>query len=51
MRIEELIERLQSLATVAPGAAILIGRGADNWYDEVEDLGVCSINRDHDGLD
>ncbi|RYD17126.1 MAG: hypothetical protein EOP88_28230 [Verrucomicrobiaceae bacterium] len=51
MTVEELIARLQPIAAVAPQTVVLIGRGDDTWYDAIEDVGTCHINRNHDGVD
>lgn len=50
MTVEELISKLQPIAAVAPETVVLIGRSSDTWYDPVEEVGTCRINRDHDGV-
>lgn len=50
MTVQELIDRLSPVAEIAPDTLVLIGRGEDSWYDEVGDIGICRINRHHDGL-
>lgn len=50
MTVEELIARLEPIAKAAPGAVVMLGRGTEDWYDEIEEVDTCRINRDRDGL-
>lgn len=50
MTVEELIAKLEPIAKAAPGAVVMLGRGTEDWYDEIEEVGTCRMNRDRDGL-
>ena len=50
MTVEELIAKLEPIAQAAPGGIVMLRRGSGDWFDEIEDVGICRINRDGDGL-
>lgn len=50
MTVEELISKLQSLSQEVPGGVVMLRRGAGDWFDEIEEVGVCQINHERDGL-
>lgn len=51
MTVQELIARLTPIAEVAPDAIVMLSKGAEkNWFDEIEDVGMCRINRKHSEL-
>ncbi|RYD85990.1 MAG: hypothetical protein EOP84_00575 [Verrucomicrobiaceae bacterium] len=45
MTVSRLIAKLQAIADAAPDTIVLIGRGEDSWFDEVEDVDYCTIKR------
>ena len=45
MTVARLIAKLQPIADAAPDTIVLIGRGEDSWFDEVEDVDSCTIKR------
>jgi hypothetical protein len=51
MTVEELIAKLEPIAKAAPGAVVMLGRGTEDWFDEIEEIDRCTMNRDLDGLD
>jgi hypothetical protein len=51
MTVHELIAKLEPIANVAPDTIVMLSKGAEkNWFDEIEEVGMCRINRNHDGL-
>ena len=51
MTIQEFIARLPRIAEVTPDAIVMQSKGAEkNWFNEIEDVGVCRINRKHSEL-
>ena len=51
MTVQELISRLEPIARTAPDTVVMLSKGAEkNWFDEVEDVGICRINKHHDNL-
>lgn len=51
MTIEEFISRLASIAEAAPGRVVMLRRGDRDWFDDVEDVTICRMNRDRNGLE
>ncbi|RYG95782.1 MAG: hypothetical protein EON58_13470 [Alphaproteobacteria bacterium] len=51
MTVSELIERLKPISEAAPDAIVMLSKGGEkNWFDEIEDVGICRINRKHSEL-
>lgn len=51
MTVKEMIARLELVARTAPDMIVMLSKGDDkNWFDEVQDVGICRINKDHDNL-
>ena len=50
MTVERLIAKLTPLAEINPEMKILIARGGEGWFDELEGVETCRIDKDHDGL-
>lgn len=51
MTVQELIARLTPIAELAPDAIVMLSKGGEeNWFDEIEDVDMCRINRKHSEL-
>lgn len=52
MTVQELISQLTQIAAGTPDAIVMLSKGDEgNWFDAIDDVGLCRINRNHDGLD
>lgn len=52
MTVLELIAQLTRIAAGTPNAVVMLSKGDErSWFDEIEEVGLCRINRNHDGLD
>lgn len=52
MTVQELISQLTEIAAGTPDAIVMLSKGDErNWFDTIEDVGLCRINRKYDGLD
>lgn len=50
MTVEELIAKLEPIAKAVPGGIVMLRRGTGDWFDEIEDVGICTMNSGRDGL-